>query len=400
VECFIKRGQGGKRGQGVQGVSLYFLGLLGLFGLLGLLHFSSIPNFQLLIYAIPVRRFLIVLFVLLVPSAALAEQAYLTRCDGYLLIWESIRRPAEETGYEGFYDVNEGDRGFIEITYGRVRSILEEEDQFKPQDLLTLGDAITWLIRTRNIAYIDDSQPHHLDGILDKYPFADISDDRSKRVTRNELLEMIRGLDALLAEEVHEVSFYADAFHGRNTAFGEEFNMHEITAAHRMLPHNTLVKVMNMRNGKSVVVRINDRGPYVEGRDMDLSLSAFEKIADRSNGLTEARFERLGDVSLVDACSDQPRRYQKRIIKDIRFNRGVPHTIHIGDQLVLQANKYFVIRGITYPDGHFERIQDFISPEEKYYFNPTIPGSYVFLIGTPSGKVREMRMEASACIRE
>ena len=69
-------------------------------------------------------------------------------------------------------------------------------------------------------------------------------------------------------------SYYAGKFHGRRTANGETFDMHAMTAAHKTLPFNTRVRVTNLDNGRSVVVRINDRGPFVKGRIIDLSYGA------------------------------------------------------------------------------------------------------------------------------
>ena len=63
-----------------------------------------------------------------------------------------------------------------------------------------------------------------------------------------------------------EASYYGPGFHGKTTANGERFNMHALTAAHKTLPFNTRVRVVNLDNGKSVIVRINDRGPYKKGR--------------------------------------------------------------------------------------------------------------------------------------
>jgi rare lipoprotein A len=114
---------------------------------------------------------------------------------------------------------------------------------------------------------------------------------------------MIDNIEAQLKNEIHEASYYSEDFHGLNTANGEVFDMNAITAAHRTLPFNTLVKVTNHDNGKSVVVRINDRGPYAhtEVRHMDLSLAAMELIGKRSQGvLRNVSFERLGDADLYD----------------------------------------------------------------------------------------------------
>jgi len=73
-------------------------------------------------------------------------------------------------------------------------------------------------------------------------------------------------------------SWYGPGFHGRRTANGETFNTNELTAAHRTLPFGTRVRVVNKSTGKSVVVRINDRGPYAHGRVIDLSRASAEAI--------------------------------------------------------------------------------------------------------------------------
>ena len=73
-------------------------------------------------------------------------------------------------------------------------------------------------------------------------------------------------------------SWYGPGFHGRKTASGETFNTNEMTAAHRTLPFGTKVKVVNKKTGKSVVVRINDRGPYAHGRVIDLSKASAQAI--------------------------------------------------------------------------------------------------------------------------
>ncbi|OLF76083.1 hypothetical protein AWH60_04560 [Pseudoalteromonas haloplanktis] len=87
--------------------------------------------------------------------------------------------------------------------------------------------------------------------------------------------------------EQGKASFYADKYHGRTTASGERFSQQAATAAHLKLPFGTRVKVTNIANNKSVVVRINDRGPYIRGRIIDLSKAMFEKIADSSAGVID-----------------------------------------------------------------------------------------------------------------
>jgi rare lipoprotein A len=88
-----------------------------------------------------------------------------------------------------------------------------------------------------------------------------------------------------------KASFYASKFHGRTTANGERYNMNAYTAAHKTLPFNTLVKVVNLKNNKSVLVRINDRGPYAKGRIIDLSKSAAKTIGLYKAGSAYVRIE-------------------------------------------------------------------------------------------------------------
>ncbi|MFN0265347.1 septal ring lytic transglycosylase RlpA family protein [Tepidamorphus sp. 3E244] len=79
-------------------------------------------------------------------------------------------------------------------------------------------------------------------------------------------------------------SWYGKAHHGRKTASGERFNMNAMTAAHKSLPFGTKVKVTNKRSGRSVVVRINDRGPYAGGRIIDLSRAAAQRLGLMQSG--------------------------------------------------------------------------------------------------------------------
>jgi len=86
-------------------------------------------------------------------------------------------------------------------------------------------------------------------------------------------------------------SYYGSRFHGRRTANGERFNMHAMTAAHKTLRFGTKVRVTNARNGKSVTVRINDRGPFIRGRTIDLSRAAARKIGIISRGHGRVKLE-------------------------------------------------------------------------------------------------------------
>lgn len=89
-------------------------------------------------------------------------------------------------------------------------------------------------------------------------------------------------------------SWYGHPFHGRLTANGEIYDMSKLTAAHKELPFNTRVRVTNLNNGKSVVVRINDRGPFVEGRIIDLSKEAARMIGMVDTGISMVELSILG----------------------------------------------------------------------------------------------------------
>jgi rare lipoprotein A len=90
-------------------------------------------------------------------------------------------------------------------------------------------------------------------------------------------------------EQVGTASWYGPSFQGRKTASGELFDQNALTAAHRSLPLGTTVVVTSLATGKSVQVKINDRGPYVRGRKIDLSRAAAQQIGLTKNGVTKVR---------------------------------------------------------------------------------------------------------------
>jgi rare lipoprotein A len=91
--------------------------------------------------------------------------------------------------------------------------------------------------------------------------------------------------------QVGKASWYGKQFAGRDTASGEPFDMFRFTAAHKTLPLGTLVKVTDLKTGKWVIVRINDRGPMVEGRIIDLSYGAAQMLGVRGNGVVKVRLD-------------------------------------------------------------------------------------------------------------
>ena len=109
------------------------------------------------------------------------------------------------------------------------------------------------------------------------------------------LLICMAGLTFAQTEQFGKASYYADRFEGRQTASGEIFFQDSLTAAHPTIPFNTKVKVTNVKTDQSVIVRINDRGPLVPGRIIDLSRKAMEKLNGIFTGVIEVRIDELND---------------------------------------------------------------------------------------------------------
>ena len=106
-----------------------------------------------------------------------------------------------------------------------------------------------------------------------------------------------------------KASWYGKKFHGRKTANGEVYNMYAMTAAHKTLPLGTWVRVYNLSNNKSIVVRVNDRGPFVQGRIIDLSYTAAQKLGVVGPGTAPVKIVALGRASSDPYTSKKPVTY-------------------------------------------------------------------------------------------
>ena len=105
------------------------------------------------------------------------------------------------------------------------------------------------------------------------------------------------GISTKGAYQVGYASYYAHDFNGKPTASGEIFDMNGLTAAHRELPLGTIIRVTNLNNGRSVIVKVNDRGPFVEGRILDLSLGAARRLDMVKDGVVKVKIEILKTVN-------------------------------------------------------------------------------------------------------
>ena len=272
------------------------------------------------------------------PSAVAAEPV--TRRDGFLQIWSSISRSTGDAREQPYTDVLLGSVGSREITYAKHRGLLEDEETFRPDDPLALEDALLWLFRTRSVEAegkdIDEMSREDLFTLLERYPFT-VLPDGTVYVSEEELLDLMRGLDKALRDEVHEVSLYSEKFHGKGTAFGETFDMYALTAAHRSFPHNTLVKVTNLNDGKSVTVRINDRGPFHSDRLIDLSYTAAYKLRLLGGGQALVEVETILPGASAPASSEQGSRLRDA---NVRESGAAPSSAGVAS-----------VSGVTSPKG-------------------------------------------------
>jgi rare lipoprotein A len=113
---------------------------------------------------------------------------------------------------------------------------------------------------------------------------------------------LLQGILVFSLDEIGEASWYGARYHGRTTASGEPFNMYALTAAHKTLPFGTNVKITNLDNGKTIEVVINDRGPFVEGRIIDLSQEAARRLGFLSAGVARVKIE-WGELTQAEESS-------------------------------------------------------------------------------------------------
>ncbi|MBS1625315.1 MAG: septal ring lytic transglycosylase RlpA family protein [Bacteroidetes bacterium] len=131
-------------------------------------------------------------------------------------------------------------------------------------------------------------------------------------MTRNAIitvvLSMLLSAQAATAQEVGWASFYHDYFNGKRTASGELYSSKKLTAAHRTLPIGTMIKVTNLANDRSIVVRINDRGPFVQGRILDLSRAAAEQLGYIAAGSAKVSMEVINNsvIEVQDTIHTAP----------------------------------------------------------------------------------------------
>lgn len=150
-------------------------------------------------------------------------------------------------------------------------------------------------------------------------------------------------------------SWYGPNFHSKKTSNGEIYNMYAHTAASKVLPMNTVVRVYNKENAKSTVVRINDRGPFVDGRIIDLSNAAAREINMVDKGTAIVRLEVLGFGGIIST------NYQKSVVKNMEESKSFKEEFKIGESQSSVEGGDFSLQV-----GAFKRKDGAVATKEKY----------------------------------
>ncbi len=158
-------------------------------------------------------------------------------------------------------------------------------------------------------------------------------------------------------------SWYGSDFHGRPTSNGETYNMYQPTAAHKLLPMNTMLLVANLENGNKTIVRINDRGPFIRGRIIDLSYNAAKKLNLLNNGTAKVRITALapGHKSL-DGKKIEMAQYdfdKGEYYVQIGSFRSKGNALHLQRRFT-DAGHTTVIQKYFHPDSIFYRVQVYV----------------------------------------
>ncbi len=181
-------------------------------------------------------------------------------------------------------------------------------------------------------------------------------------------------------------SWYGKDFHGNKTSNGEIYNMYALTAAHKILPMNTMVKVTNLLNNRSTIVRINDRGPFVKSRIIDLSYGAAKKIGYAGRGTAPVRLEVVGFNGTIS--SQRTPQFKQSVevgglLVQIGAFRNKKGAEYYAQKLHRRYGRYYsvLIRSSIYQGGKIHRVylRGFKSEDEASDFikNSNFRGTFI-----------------------
>lgn len=196
-------------------------------------------------------------------------------------------------------------------------------------------------------------------------------------------------------DETGKASFYADKFQGRNTTSGEKYDKLLFTAAHRTLPFNTLVKVTNLKNNKSVIVRINDRGPNTGNRLIDLSYIAAKELDMIAYGVLTVRVQYVGmansdSVSSALESIKNVKNQLKNKPNNIAANENISGLIsgkyYNGEMEECQPKGYGIMTGVFYDlENCFSKLHEYeakyFAPAYVYVYYAGSTNNYMLIVG-------------------
>lgn len=171
--------------------------------------------------------------------------------------------------------------------------------------------------------------------------------------------------------ETGMASWYGDDFHNKRTANGETYNMRAITAAHRTLPLPSIVKVTNLENGRTIIARVNDRGPYVKNRIIDISEKGAEMLGYKNKGIAKVKVEILADES--------------RAIKEAMLSKDNSSKIYTAAQKNMQT-------AVPVQTANITPVPATTAPQKVALNQPTESGTFFVQVGafTDYEKAKQM----------
>lgn len=187
-------------------------------------------------------------------------------------------------------------------------------------------------------------------------------------------------------------SWYGLEFHGKPTASGEIYNMYEYTCAHREYPFGTKLKITNLKNGKEVLCIVNDRGPLVPGRDIDLSFASAKKIDMIGSGLTEVLIQPVGrELSYVKHVKYSPLSGQLTI--QVGSFREIENAIRLKQALSIKYSNVYISKIFVKGDTFFRvRVGKYMRYEEAYSVAKDLAqeGYSVYITNFEKGQIDEI----------
>ncbi len=236
------------------------------------------------------------------------------RAEALKIILESAGIECESGDTElTFTDINTEEWYYKYLWEGVNRNIIQgyDDSTFKPDATVNLSEALKMIVNTNQLVATYPESPDDFFADADSeawyakylnyaaengliYPDSENNIEPDKTLTRADLAYIVyRQETGMFSGEIEYgiASYYGELFEGMGTASGETFDQEALTAAHKTLPFDTYVRVTNLSNNQTVEVRINDRGPYTEGRIIDLSEAAFEEIGSLGSGILNVEIE-------------------------------------------------------------------------------------------------------------